>query len=577
MEYKNWLFHHILREKLLLLYTISIIFFSQFFVLTSVYTGKIIDELNEGSFEKIVQYGIIILLLFVLQSLCHFQYYFSMVLGHSIIKNINEEFFESIVTKSQSFHDRAKTGDLMSRATNDTQKIHSFIEPGMRCLISSILRQVTFIVTMIVFVHAKFLILLLVMFPLFSVAFYRYNKSIRNYAKQERNLTGALNSQMQEGITGVRLIRNFNRTKAEINAFNQVTDDLASIKIKRGKIVRFYYPGLIFKAVQILTVVWGASEVNQSITVGEFFVLFMLVLGLSWPISVLGLIANEFQQGFAAADRLHQVITKDEYVSELNSKEQVYWDGKNGQIVFSNVSFSYNDQNNVINSFSLVIPAGSTVALVGPPGSGKSTLLKLLLRLYDPNEGEILIDEINTKNISLENLRNNIGSIEQEVFLFSRSVNENIAFGSSAATQKQIEKVAKLAEAHEFIINLPEQYDTVIGERGTKLSGGQKQRLIIARALLIEPTIILMDDVSSAIDAETEHKIQKAIANLIKYRTTLIITHRLATIKNADIILFMKKGKIIAQGPHNEMIEKCEDYFNLFRPFLALSEANGGN
>ena len=262
---------------------------------------------------------------------------------------------------------------------------------------------------------------------------------------------------------------------------------------------------------------------------------------------------------------------REEYVPEPTSPTD--WSGSQGPILFDNVSFSYNSGSNrkkALDGINLEIEGGSTVAIIGNPGSGKSTLMKLLMRLYDPTEGAIHINGINIRDMCLSNLREHIGVIEQEVFLFSKSIKDNIAYGKPDATQEEIENFSKLAQAHDFIMSFDQGYDTIVGERGVTLSGGQKQRIAIARALLIDPSILILDDASSAIDAETERTIQTAIANVLKNRTTFIITHRLATIKNANLIMILRNGQLIDTGAHNELILRNVDYRRLFERFSEL-------
>jgi len=263
---------------------------------------------------------------------------------------------------------------------------------------------------------------------------------------------------------------------------------------------------------------------------------------------------------------------REEYVPEPT--QPLDWSDKKGALNFEQVSFSYNGGTTggrkALQAINFSVPAGANVAIIGNPGSGKSTLIKLLMRLYDPTEGAIYIDGYNIKEIPIAALRDSIGVIEQEVFLFSKTIRENISYGKPEATQKKIEQAAQLAQAHEFIMAFDKGYDTVVGERGVTLSGGQKQRIAIARALLVNPTVLVLDDASSAIDAETERKIQTAIANVLKDRTTFIITHRLATIKNADLILVLRNGQLMDKGSHEELILRNLDYRRLFERFSTL-------
>ncbi|MHA2358207.1 MAG: ABC transporter ATP-binding protein, partial [Candidatus Heimdallarchaeaceae archaeon] len=309
----------------------------------------------------------------------------------------------------------------------------------------------------------------------------------------------------------------------------------------------------------------------RTLTLDDLVTFVFLMMTLTMPTWQFGRITTQFQIGMAAAKRIFEMKELEEYVPEPTSPRN--WSGKQGTIHFENVSFSYNGKstrNRALKNINMKIPGGATAAIIGNPGSGKSTLMKLLMRLYDPTEGNIHINGINIRNMCLSNLREHIGVIEQDVFLFSKSIKDNISFGQPDATLEEIKLVAELAQAHDFIMSFEEGYDTIVGERGVTLSGGQKQRIAIARALLVDPSILILDDASSAIDAETERKIQTAIANVLKNRTTFIITHRLATIKNADIIIVLRNGNLIDCGKHNELILRNIDYRNLFERFSEL-------
>ena len=273
----------------------------------------------------------------------------------------------------------------------------------------------------------------------------------------------------------------------------------------------------------------------------------------------------------AAAKRVYEMMEMKIKLEESSTPKDCQ--SCQGEIRFEGVSFSYNgksSRNNALNKINLEVPGGSTVAIIGNPGSGKSTLIKLLMRLYDPTNGNIFIDDVNIRDMRISHLRGHIGVIEQEVFLFSKSIRDNIAYGKPDATEEEILQVSKLAQAHEFIMSFDKGYSTTVGERGITLSGGQKQRIAIARALLVDPSILILDDASSAIDAETERKIQTAIANVLKNRTTFIITHRLATIKNADVIIVLKDGHLRDSGAHEDLILRNIDYRRLFERFSEL-------
>ncbi|MHA1408686.1 MAG: ABC transporter ATP-binding protein, partial [Candidatus Heimdallarchaeaceae archaeon] len=373
-------------------------------------------------------------------------------------------------------------------------------------------------------------------------------------AQMEQN--SLLNSKLQESITGIRIIRSFVKESEEIQTFDLETEKLKDINTQRGIISAKYYAVVVTILVITFSFLWGAHEVTLgNLALDELVTYIFLVMTLTMPTWQLGWAITQLQIGMAATKRIYEMKIREEYVPER--KDPIKWKGKKATIVFDNVSFSYNGESSrkqALKNITFTVPEGTTVAVIGNPGAGKTTLLKLLLRLYDPTEGSIYIDGINIRDMALYNLRAHIGVIEQEVFLFSKTIKENIAYGKPDATLEEIVEAAKLAQAHDFITSFDNGYDTVVGERGVTLSGGQKQRIAIARALLVDPSILIFDDASSAIDAETERKIQIAIANVLKNRTTFVITHRLATIKNANLIIVLRNGVLVDSGTHDELI-----------------------
>ncbi|MCG3222684.1 MAG: ABC transporter ATP-binding protein [Candidatus Heimdallarchaeota archaeon] len=575
MSYKKWFFKHLLREKLLS--SILLIFLTIYILTVSItpfFIGDIFGELvkENSSFTVILRLALFIALAGVIRATADFiQSYMNEVLAHKVTKNVTEEFYNDMLEKSQEFHDRVKLGDVMARATYDTRQMNIFISPGLKFLFEA---SFTFIfsVSFMLWISPKLTLLLAAALPFYIITVYDYYKKLGPVSRAQVEQNSIMNTRLQESITGIRVIRNFVKEEEEIKEFDYETDKLREINTKRGIISAKYYPISITILVIALSFLWGANLVtNGSLTLDDLVTFVFLMMTLTMPTWQAGRVVTQFQIGMAAAKRIYEMKEREEYVPEPSSP--IEWSGKQGIISFENVSFSYNSgssRKKALDNINLQIPGGSTIATIGNPGSGKSTLIKLLMRLYDPTEGKISIDGIDIKDMCLSNLRGHIGVIEQEVFLFSKSIRDNIAYGKADASLEEIQTVAKLAHAHEFITSFEGGYDTVVGERGVTLSGGQKQRIAIARALLVDPTILILDDASSAIDAETERKIQTAIANVLKNRTTFIITHRLATIKNADLIIVMRNGKLMDSGKHDELILRNTDYRNLFERFSEL-------
>lgn len=535
-------------------------------------SGLSIIRLNASSFQGIIATGILIAIAGVVRAAADFtQSYVNEILAHKVTKNVTKDFYENMLEKSQEFHDRVKIGDIMSRATYDSRQMNIFISPGIKFLFEASF-TLLFSVSLMIWISPKLTLLLLIALPFYIIAIRDYNKKLRPISRAQMEQNGLLNSRLQESLTGIRVIRNFVKEEDEIKEFDIETDKLRDINTQRGIIAAKYYAVAITVLLIALSFLWGSYEVTAgNLSIGELVTYVFLMMTLMMPTWQFGWTITQFQVGMAAAKRIHEMMEREEYVPEPSSPVEL----KNvqGKIKFDNVSFSYNGESSRKNSLEKIkfdVKGGSTVAIIGNPGSGKSTLMKLLMRLYDPTEGAIFIDGINIKDMCLSNLREHIGVIEQEIFLFSKTIKDNIAYGKPDASQKAIEKVAILAQAHDFILGFENGYDTVVGERGVTLSGGQKQRIAIARALLVDPSILILDDASSAIDAETERKIQTAIANVLKNRTTFIITHRLATIKNADVIIVLRNGHLIDFGIHDDLIQTNVDYRRLFERFSEL-------
>ncbi|NHJ48704.1 MAG: ABC transporter ATP-binding protein [Asgard group archaeon] len=575
MSYKKWFAKHILKERLLfILMLIFLIGFIAARALTSLFIGDFFDlvEVPSITFNELIWPALKLVLTGVAITICDYlQSYFNEVIAHKVTRNVTEEFYDNMLEKSQEFHDRVKIGDIMARATYDTRQMNIFIAPGLKWLFEAFF-AVSFSVSLMIWKGGRLTYLLAGALPLYVLTIWHYNRRLRPISKAQMEQNSILNAHLQESITGIRVVRAFVKEDSEISKFDTEAEKLKDINTTRGKVSAQYYAIVLTILIIALSFLWGAYEVSQgSMSRGDLVTYIMLASNLMMPTWQFGWAITQFQIGQAAANRIYEMKERQEYVPEL--QEPIFWTDQKGRVTFEHVSFSYNGQSSrrqALKDISFEVPKGANVAIIGNPGSGKSTLIKLLMRLYDPKDGAIYIDGINIKDMELDILRDNIGVIEQEVFLFSKTIQENIAYGKPDASQEEIEHVAKLAQAHDFITEFDEGYETIVGERGHTLSGGQKQRIAIARALLVDPTILVLDDASSAIDAETERKIQTAIANVLKNRTTFIITHRLATIKNADLIIVLRNGILMDRGSHNELLLRNIDYRRLFERFSEL-------
>ena len=498
------------------------------------------------------------------------------VLAQRVERNARDELYLSLLSKSQTFHGQQRVGDLMARATNDVQQIGLFVSPALGTTTESVLTLLVPLVT-ITTLDVRLLIVPVVFLIATYFALRRYNDNLAPVATQLRGTFAEMNAGLAETISGIEVVKGFAQETAENNQFSRNAGAYRDAFVREGEVTARYLPLLLYG----LTIGLGFGHalylfLQGVISVGQV-IAFMGLLGtLRMPIRFLLRNIATFQQSFASARRILEMILTE---TELDQNEAGVAQQMKGEVVFENVSFGYGEASGkfasgkfasgeaslVLQNISFTARPGQTVAIVGQTGAGKSTLTKLLNRTFDVVNGRILIDQIDVRDWSLDSLRGQIGTIEQDIFLFSRTIAENIAFGARAdVPQAEIEAAAKQAQAHEFIMSFPNGYQTMIGERGVMLSGGQRQRLAIARAFLSDPRILVLDDSTSAIDSNTEDQIQRAMHSILAGRTTLLITHRLSQIRSADLILLMKNGRLIAQGTHEKLMAESAVYRQIF-------------
>ena len=511
------------------------------------------------------------------------------VLAQRVERDARDELYLSLLSKSQTFHGRQRVGDLMARVTNDVQQVNQFISPALGMTTESAL---TLIVPLVTIAILKFdLLLVPVIFLIaLTVALRGYNNQLRPVAGQLRERFGTLNAGLAETITGIEVVKGFAQERAENERFQQNARSYRDAFVREGEVTARYLPLLLYGITVGLA--FGHALLlfrSGQLTVGQVITYMALVGTLRSPIMFLLMTSSVVQQSLASARRiLSMILTETELDENAGGVAQPIV----GELVFEDVSFGYDDDrpsttehlpdekaagngassgigrpSSALQHISFTAHPGQTVAIVGQTGAGKTTLTRLINRTFDASAGRVLIDGIDVREWSMDSLRAQIATIEQDIFLFSRTIAENIAFGArETVTQEQIEAAAREAQAHEFIMGFPDGYATVIGERGVMLSGGQRQRIAIARAFLSNPRILVLDDSTSAIDSNTEDQIQRAMRRILQGRTTLLITHRLAQIRSADHILLLKNGRLIAQGTHDELLASSRAYRQIFAP-----------
>jgi ATP-binding cassette, subfamily B, bacterial len=481
-------------------------------------------------------------------------------IGQRLEVDSRAELYISLLGKSQTFHNRQRVGDIMARATDDVQQLNGMMNPGVSISLE-ILLGMAIPLLFIANLKAELLLVPVLFIVIYFIMVVRYTRTLTPVMMHQRSQFGVLNAGLEETISGIEVVKasaqeDFERRKFRSNA--RLFRDYA---VRQGYIEAGYLPILLYGIAFGLAFLHAIALYQQHRMAIAEIISFMGIMGVfSWPTFASIFSWSLIQNGLAGANRIVTIIQTE---TELDENEGGYTAPIHGNISFENVSFSY-DQNRVLDRLSFNIQAGQTVALVGQTGSGKSTLSELVNRTYDPTYGRVLIDGVDVKGWDLTSLRSQISRIEQDIFLFSRSIAENIAFGAPTATQEQIEQAAHEAQAHNFIMSFKDGYATILGERGVTLSGGQRQRVALARAFLSNPRILILDDSTSAIDSATEDEIQKAIRRAQQGRTTILITHRLSQIRWADHILVLDKGRIVADGSHEELLRRSNQYRRIF-------------
>ncbi len=482
------------------------------------------------------------------------QRYFGEWLSHRAAYDLRNRFYHSVQYLPFAFHDRTQTGDLMSRATSDISEVQRFVGTGTMDLTGIVLVLVGIIVAMLL-EDVRLAMLALLPIPILVAATIRFGYVVRPMFKSIQEQMSSLSAVMQESLTGIRVTKAFARERFELEKFDHQNDEWFR---RRRDLIRVWannWPLFTFVlAFAIYLLLWfgGPQALEGQITVGVLYAMISYLLMLNGPVQQLGFLVNLGATANASASRVFEIIDAPAEIED--NPEAVELEAVEGTVTFENVSFAYADGRPVLREVSFHAEPGQRIALMGPTGSGKSTVTKLIPRFYDPLEGRVLVDGIDVRDVQVASLRHHIGSVLQDPFLFGLTIAENIAYGRPDASQEEIVTAAQAARAHDFITGFPDGYETRVGERGVTLSGGQRQRIAIARALLYDPRILILDDSTSSVDTETEHLIQQALQELMEGRTTFVIAQRLLTLKHADTILVLDQGRIVQRGTHDELL-----------------------
>ncbi len=531
-------------------------------------TGAAFDLVIAGQADAraLLRIGLLILGLVAVRGVLDLAMSFSVeTLGQRLERDARHELYVALLGKSQTFHNRNRVGDVMARAANDVRQLNPMMNPGVALITESLASLVTPMV-FIALIDVRLLLAPAAFVVLFYFALRSYMRQLEPVSTAQRRQFGVLNAALNETITGIMVVKSTVREDAERLAFARNAKAFRDYFVKAGLVQARYLPLLLIGLAVAGAFAHGLYLLaHGAISTGDLVAYMGLMAVMRFPAFISIFTFYLVQMGMAGAKRILDLITAE---VEMDENSSGYAGRIAGAVAFDGVTFAYEgaaDAKEALKGVSFEVPPGRTVAVVGQTGSGKSSITKLVNRIYDPTEGRVLIDGVDARDWNLEALRSQVSVIEQDVFLFSRSVAENIAFGlGESATRERVVEAAKAAQAHEFIMEMPNGYDTVIGERGATLSGGQRQRLAIARALLTDPRILILDDSTSAIDSATEDAIQRAINAVLEGRTTLMITHRLAQIRRADLVLLMHGGRLVARGSHEELLAGSDLYRRIF-------------
>jgi ATP-binding cassette, subfamily B, bacterial len=527
--------------------------------------GDAFDAIRQADEESLtVVWNVVLLIIFSqsIRSVLQFMRNFSAeVFAQRFERDVRDELYSSLLGKSMSYHDTQPVGEIMARVTNDVREMNYMMNPGVNLLIGAGM----FLFMPLVFtpsIHPQLIIIPAVFVVVHIIVQIYFVRKLHPIAQQVRASFGHMNARLAESLDGLQVVKGAAQEDSEVELFNSLANRVRDKFIEQGEFEARYFSTLLlgFTFVGSLihsTILFNAGEISE----GQVVAFIGLIYLFGFPVFISLFSSSRLASGYASADRILEVITAE---TALDQNKEGHEGEVKGDIMFENVDFSYGVGDDVLTDISFTVEPGQTVAIVGQTGSGKSTITKLINRIYDATNGRVLVDGVEVRNWNLQSLRSQISIIEQDIFLFSRTIAENIAFGKDDVDMESIVASAKAAQAHDFIMTFPEGYETVIGQRGVTLSGGQRQRLALARAFETNPPILILDDSTSAIDSATEDKIQRAIWSAAEGRTTILITHRLSQIRWADHIVVLRKGRVVAQGTHDDLLQSSESYRRIF-------------
>jgi subfamily B ATP-binding cassette protein MsbA len=512
--------------------------------------------------------------------------YLRHALGERFILDLRVHLYAFLQRLSLDFFERTSTGEIMSRITNDVNELERFVTHGSSLTLVDLLRLVGTVVVLLL-LDWRLGLIVIIPVPVLAVALRSFNKRVRPVYRRVRDRLGDINARLQDNISGIRVIQAFGQERAALDRFAEQSEEYYEARVEGIRAWSTFFPAVRFVASlgMVLVLGFGASRViNGDLSLGTLVAFLSYATSFYQPINRLTEVDNVFQQAIAAGERIFEML--DEVPEIQDSPDAVALTEVTGEIRFEKVNFRYGAEAGVaagrggngyvLNHVSFHVAPGEVVALVGPSGAGKTSIANLISRFYDPTEGRVLVDGHDLRGVRIRSLRAHIAVVLQETFLFNTTIRDNLLFGKSDATDEEMVAAARAAYAHEFIRTMPDGYDTAIGERGVKLSGGQKQRLALARAILADPRILILDEATSSVDAEAEYLIQQALEQVLKGRTAIVIAHRLSTIRNADKIIALEEGHIREVGDHRELMAREGLYSSLYQRQVELTKVEPG-
>jgi len=562
--------------------TICVFLTNGVWILFPLVIRRAVDDLHLGiTRHKLVTYGLLLLAVAAFKGIFQFLTRWIVIgVSREIEFDLRNDLFRHLEGLSYSYYQRTRTGDIMARATNDLNAVRMLLGPAIMYSANTIVFTAGALAFMLS-ISPRLTLYAFLPLPIVSVTIQYFGRKIHERFERIQAMFSDISARAQENFSGARVIRAYVQEEAEIAAFETANQEYIKRSLKLVRLMGMLWPTLeTMLGLAIVLVLWlgGREVIAGRITVGGFVAFNTYMVQLTWPIIALGWVINIFQRGTASMRRINEILVEKPEIEDSEAIEVASKTGETlaptqirGEIEFRHLNFSYGSTP-VLHDINLCVPAGSSLAIVGPTGSGKTTLVNLISRIYDAEPGTVLIDGIPIRDYPIAALRRNLGFIPQETFLFSETVRENIAFGKEDATDEDVRSAAQAASIGEEIESFPEQYRTLVGERGITLSGGQKQRAAIARAIIRNPRILILDDALSSVDTHTEDKILNHLREIMQGRTTIFISHRVSTVRNADRIAVLHAGRIVELGTHDELVAKDGYYTDLYNKQLLEEE-----